>query len=1283
MTAQRAWADYVTDIVVIGHDSERQVGYLYDNYKGAGWIGIDRDLNDGAGGHYIHLVYKTNKSPQNSGTPITDLYLWSAPYAGPNSLVHNGRTYYRVGADGDDTFKSHAGDMNCEAGGNWIQLYYTKDILPHHRYLTGISVDENASGCVGENGGSTPGDLNRGAGGDDIFLHFSIDYESWDAHRAGSFSHVDGNTIYIENEAELALLSHDVNERNDYYEKTIILNRDLDLSEYAWEPIGNEYFWDDHLGYLDNSKIVRISFRGNFDGRGHTIRGLFVDKDVKDRTAGLFGCIKGYGWDPKNLRGCEWIKNLNIIGAYVKGRESVGILTGYVFGRLSIDNVVVQGYVSGTNRVGGIVGYGDKDIDVVNYSVYTVAINNCVNLGYHVSGSNSGAIYGYIEDGSRVVNNANYYANLSSPGNGKLHRLSTVRYDNPPEGIKLDFKYSNCYWLDGIPYCKGNSTVEYTASSNTFYYDLTGTSLNGENKGLRHSFQVAEGTDYNVKAICDATGIAGDGSETSPYILSADKQWSQLLNMYRQGRRFNGLHFKLGADITLSELMPGFGGTFDGGGHTMNINLTANDTYCAPFSIARNATFKNLRVAGTIATDKTHSAGLVGRAYGTTGITNCRSSVSILSSTPGHGGHGGFVGSINNEDSNISIDGCLFDGKILTEGNEATINCGGFVGESSNRPTLTIANCLYAPVQLADGEKEATEFSSTLVRYTDNVIPDIVNTGYTRPLGSVQGVSGIGTKPDDMGDAIGTYSVSGITSYAEGIEYNGWWYKNMHALELADNAPNSSLISEAAGTYGTQPLNVTLKGRTFYGDNNWNTVCLPFDVTLAGSPLDGAEARTLSKATLTDGTLTLNFCEPVEKLTAGTPYIIKMDPKAVQDIYTIQTAADWDAFAEAVENGLDCTLRTVNLVSDITVSTPVGSTNHPFTGTFDGNGHTLTFNSTSNGKMAWAPFSDARNATIKNLHVAGTLTITNSFCSALAGSAYGVNIINCRVSADIVCTGGQYFGGFVGFGGQNCVFKNCLFDGSFTNKTSSTARFGAFLFGLLGDVSQYTNCLSKPKSITGDNILLSAFGSAVETRATHTNCYYSEEFPLDHKDGTPIGNMTDEELAAALGDGWQVKDGEVLPVMEENNYGSRIVNPIFYGAAITAKEPINITPGLAPGTEGDGSVTFMGTYDPVEIGPEGDNTKLYFSTGNTLYWPNGAMTINPFRAYLQLNGATAQTRSIVLNIGGETTAIEVGGVKEVKEVKDDSWYDMSGRRLDGKPTAKGFYINNGKKVVIK
>ena len=40
-------------------------------------------------------------------------------------------------------------------------------------------------------------------------------------------------------------------------------------------------------------------------------------------------------------------------------------------------------------------------------------------------------------------------------------------------------------------------------------------------------------------------------------------------------------------------------------------------------------------------------------------------------------------------------------------------------------------------------------------------------------------------------------------------------------------------------------------------------------------------------------------------------------------------------------------------------------------------------------------------------------------------------------------------------------------------------------------------------------------------------------------------------------------------------------------------------------------------------------------------------------------------------------------VREVKEVRDDSWYDMSGRRLDGKPAQHGIYIHGGRKVVIK
>ncbi len=40
-------------------------------------------------------------------------------------------------------------------------------------------------------------------------------------------------------------------------------------------------------------------------------------------------------------------------------------------------------------------------------------------------------------------------------------------------------------------------------------------------------------------------------------------------------------------------------------------------------------------------------------------------------------------------------------------------------------------------------------------------------------------------------------------------------------------------------------------------------------------------------------------------------------------------------------------------------------------------------------------------------------------------------------------------------------------------------------------------------------------------------------------------------------------------------------------------------------------------------------------------------------------------------------------VKEVREVKDDSWYTLDGRKLNGKPTKKGIYVNGGRKVVVK
>ncbi|MBR1394785.1 MAG: hypothetical protein IJ559_03905 [Prevotella sp.] len=45
--------------------------------------------------------------------------------------------------------------------------------------------------------------------------------------------------------------------------------------------------------------------------------------------------------------------------------------------------------------------------------------------------------------------------------------------------------------------------------------------------------------------------------------------------------------------------------------------------------------------------------------------------------------------------------------------------------------------------------------------------------------------------------------------------------------------------------------------------------------------------------------------------------------------------------------------------------------------------------------------------------------------------------------------------------------------------------------------------------------------------------------------------------------------------------------------------------------------------------------------------------------------------------------LEVKEVREVKGVKDNSWYTLDGRKLVAQPAARGIYVNNGRKVVIR
>ena len=90
--------------------------------------------------------------------------------------------------------------------------------------------------------------------------------------------------------------------------------------------------------------------------------------------------------------------------------------------------------------------------------------------------------------------------------------------------------------------------------------------------------------------------------------------------------------------------------------------------------------------------------------------------------------------------------------------------------------------------------------------------------------------------------------------------------------EMADNTDVITLLDQA------QRNNITLTGRTLYKDGDWNTLCLPFDVTdFTNTPLKEAtvmELKVLESSLDSDGKLTLNFTNALS-IEAGKPYIVK------------------------------------------------------------------------------------------------------------------------------------------------------------------------------------------------------------------------------------------------------------------------------------------------------------------------------------------------------------------------------------------------------------------------
>lgn len=103
------------------------------------------------------------------------------------------------------------------------------------------------------------------------------------------------------------------------------------------------------------------TYKGGFDGGGHTISGLYVDSPESDHV-GFFGYVSAV----------TTIKNLNLTKSFFRGKEGVGGVCGTLAGLCKLENCSFAGIVLGNKYVGGLSG---------NVVIATAAIQGCANAG--------------------------------------------------------------------------------------------------------------------------------------------------------------------------------------------------------------------------------------------------------------------------------------------------------------------------------------------------------------------------------------------------------------------------------------------------------------------------------------------------------------------------------------------------------------------------------------------------------------------------------------------------------------------------------------------------------------------------------------------------------------------------------------------------------------------------------------------------------------------------------------------------------------------------------------
>ena len=472
-----------------------------------------------------------------------------------------------------------------------------------------------------------------------------------------------------------------------------------------------------HYNYTELPNAQRLNRVAPFRYiNGATIKNLRVAGDInmdKPNAGGLF-CVNDIYNDSRSyITDCTVSVNITGYKDYCGGFAATALNTTFT-------RCVYNGRLNIGRYSGGFCSQGNNK----------TIINNC--LCAPTEGSEIYSRSGnFVYNKNAVITNS-YYTLLPSPTQSYLTQGTRAYTSAPAVFTHRRRLIDNNYY-----YVEGNATIinlpdgyDYTGSEIPVTYGMTfeGTPLT-ETTDFIASFSpspVIEKGEYTLTLSGNNSNnyygsisqtfevidgyLQGEGTMEDPYLIEDEHDWTVLTHKVFLGIDVDK-YYKLDTDLSIGTQEPlttivgtadhPFSGHFDGGFHTLTVNINRTADYAAPFGVIYGATIENLAVKGTVTSNKKYLAGIaafanyVGSEARNNYMINCISSVDICCNATENSGDcsaGGLLG--QNEKGIMNFTNCIFNGTITGNSSGTTQKCGGFV--NYNGGTINYNDCTMA-----------------------------------------------------------------------------------------------------------------------------------------------------------------------------------------------------------------------------------------------------------------------------------------------------------------------------------------------------------------------------------------------------------------------------------------------------------------------------------------------------------------------------------------------------------------------------------------------------------